>query len=132
MKWRLFPALLLALSTSLVACGGDGSPPGPDAAVYQSRGVVRRLPAEGAANPEIWLRHEAIPDFVDIEGNTVGMESMTMPFRLDPSVSLVGIETGEKVAFELAVDWDADLPVRITDLEELAPELSLDFESEAP
>ena len=55
------------------------------------------------------------------------MDSMTMPFRLEPGVSLVGLEAGEKVRFELGVDWEADVPVRITDLEELAPEVELVF-----
>lgn len=120
----------LLLAVALAACAGGEGRPESEAAVYTSRGVVRRLPTEGSTAPEIWIRHEAIPDFTDIEGQRVGMDSMTMPFRLDPGVSLEGLEAGDKVRFELSVDWEADLPARITDLEELAPEVELDFSAE--
>ena len=38
--------------------------------------AVAEIPAE------VQIRHEAIPDFVDMEGRRVGMDAMTMPFSV--------------------------------------------------
>ena len=41
-----------------------------------------RLPDPADPQHEIWIRHEAIPDFTSDEGQVVGMDAMTMPFAL--------------------------------------------------
>ena len=73
------------------------------------------------------MRHEAMPGFVGIDGEVVGMESMTMPFPVGEGVELDGVEVGDKVGFTLEVEWEGDPPYRITRVEELGAETVLDL-----
>ena len=100
---RLAAAIAVALLVAL-GCRGDRAPAAAgEARRYSVRGEVVRLPA--ADGRELLIRHEAIPDFVDHQGKTVGMDSMTMPFPVDPSVSLGGVAVGDKVRFRFRMDW---------------------------
>lgn len=92
---------------------------------YEVRGVVGGLPTE--SSPALTVRHEAVPDFVDFEGEVVGMDSMSMPFPLADGVDITGIEPGDKVAFTLEVEWEGDVPYRISRIEELPAETELDL-----
>ena len=80
-------AALLALSL-LVGCRGGpdaGAPAaGPGARRYTVRAEVVALPRPQSRPPQLTVRHEAIPGFVDREGATVGMPSMVMPLDLGP------------------------------------------------
>lgn len=119
-------ALALVL---LAACGGSKEiqsdvPP----KTYEVRGMVRQISPADAEERQIWIHHEAIPDFVDIRGETSPMDAMTMPFHLAASVDLSGIEPGDKVSFRLDVDWSASVPARIGSLRVIAPETPLSFE----
>jgi hypothetical protein len=98
-------AALLAF-TLLLACRGGArqEPPGGSAHRYGVRGEVVRI-AEGAGGPELWIRHEAIPEFVDQAGKVVGMHAMVMPFRARPDVAVAKLRAGDKIRFRLAVDW---------------------------
>jgi hypothetical protein len=89
------------------------------------RGEVTRLPS--AAEPALFVRHEAIPGFVDMDGEVVAMESMTMPFPLAAGVALAGIAPGDRVRFTLEVEWEGDPPYRITRVEKLAAGTVLDL-----
>jgi Cu/Ag efflux protein CusF len=127
--------LLLALVAivTLGACSpkpeatvtGEPAEAAPAVQRYEARGVVSRLPTESA--PALYVRHETIPDFVGMDGEVVGMDSMTMPFPLADGVDLAGIEPGDKVAFTLEVEWEGDLPYRISRIEELPPDTALDL-----
>lgn len=92
---------------------------------YEVRGEVVRLPSAEA--DALTVRHEAIPGFVGVDGQVVGMDSMTMPFPLAEGVALDGVEVGDKVEFTLEVAWEGDPPYRITRVEELGAETVLDF-----
>ena len=130
LRRRAFPVtLLVALLLVAVACGPAAAPPKPGAdQSYQVRGEIARLPEAGAPSPEIWIRHEAIPDFATEEGQKVGMDAMTMPFALDPALSLQGFATGDKVGFTLEVRWaDRAAPARVVRLEKLPAETELVF-----
>ena len=105
----LFPTLLL-----LAACGEPSADRPPD--VYTVRGVVRQLPS--ALANELHVRHEAIADFRDADGEVVGMESMTMPFPLADAALTAGVEPGDKVEMVFEVRWDGGHPLRITALED--------------
>ncbi len=72
---------------------------------YTVRGEVVKLPVAGAKPPQLLLRHEAIPDFVDHTGKASGMDPMTMPFDLAPSASTKELAVGDKVRARLDVDW---------------------------
>jgi Cu/Ag efflux protein CusF len=122
-------ALVLA---TLVACGGShqhdeaasGSAP---PTVYSVRGVVSELPPEG--QPPSWMRveHEAIPDFIGIGGDPEPMHAMTMRFPVAEGVDLGTVAVGDKVAFELEVDYNASEIARILSLSPLPPETELEL-----
>jgi Cu/Ag efflux protein CusF len=123
-------AVLLLFAVVLVnGCGGAEK---QEAAVppqsYAMRGMVRQISEPDVEERQIWIHHEAIDDFVDIRGDTVPMDAMTMPFHLAESVNLTGVEPGDKVSFRLDVDWSAGVPARIGHLEALPVETQLSFE----
>lgn len=122
---------LLLLAASHAACSGDpreadgeGEAPGV-VQRYEVRGEVTRLPSAGV--DALSVRHEAMPGFVGIDGEVVGMESMTMPFPVGEGVELDGVEVGDKVGFTLEVEWEGDPPYRITRVEELGADTVLDL-----
>jgi len=91
---------------------------------YAVRGEVLRLPGQGEAG--LTVRHEAVPNLVDMEGKVVGMESMTMSLPLAASASTRGLAVGDKIAFVLAVDW-VKPSIAVERIERLPPETVLDF-----
>lgn len=124
-------AALLLLATALV--GGCGEAEKQESGVvpaksYEMRGVVRKISAPDVEERQIWIHHEAIPEFVDIRGNSAPMDAMTMPFHLTAAVDLSKVEVGDKVSFRLDVDWSASVPARIGHLENLPGETRFAFE----
>ena len=117
---RFGPCWAAALLT-LVSCGGErGSGSGAqETATYLSSGEIRRLPDTDSRGSEIWIRHEEIPDFVDMDGEKVGMETMTMPFPLADSGLLEGLEVGDRVEFVFEVNWEGNHPLRLTRIEKV-------------
>jgi len=115
--------------SSMVACSGPGEGEPAEVRRYQVRGQVVRPVDTSAAERSLWITHEAIPDFVGIDGEVEGMHSMTMPFALDPSLETSGLAKGTKVRFELTVDWAAAQAGTITAIEILPAETTLSFES---
>lgn len=99
-------ASALALGAA-AACRGGEAPPPPGATVrrYTVAAEVVALPRPGQP-PQLTVRHEAIPDFADREGRTVGMPSMVMALDLDPGASAQGLAPGDRVELTLAVDWE--------------------------
>ena len=126
-----FASVFLLLPLAGAACSGSvqqGAGAGeasPAVQRYEVRGEVNRLPAASA--DALFVRHEAIPGFVDMDGEVVGMDSMTMPFPLADGVDLAGIQPGDKVRFTLEVEWEGDPPYRITRVEELPAATALDL-----
>ena len=124
-----FATRLLLGIVLVVGCGGETTqqsdvPPRS----YEMRGMVRQISAPDVEERQIWIHHEAIPEFVDIRGNSAPMDAMTMPFHLSESVNLSEVEPGDRVAFRLDVDWSASVPARIGALELLPSETRLAFE----
>jgi Cu/Ag efflux protein CusF len=128
---RPFASVFLLLPLAVAACSGSvqqGAGTGeasPAVQRYEVRGEVTRLPSPAA--DALFVRHEAIPEFVDMDGEAAAMESMTMPFPLADGVDLAGIEPGDKVRFTLEVEWEGDPPYRITRVEELPAATALDL-----
>lgn len=117
---------LLCLPMTLAACGETTPPPPPD--VYTSRGVIRQLPANGAAKPEIFIQHEEIAEFRDQNGDVVGMESMAMPFPIDASATWNDLRVGDKIAFTFEMQWHGGHPLRLTEWQILSADTRLGFE----
>lgn len=124
----LRPVLALAVLAAGACAPAAETPAAAEASAiqrYEVRGVVGGLPS--ASVPAISIRHEAVPEFVGFEGEVVGMDSMSMPFPLADGVDLAGIEPGDKVAFTLEIEWEDDVPYRISRIEELPPDTELDL-----
>jgi len=124
--FRSSPLALLLLLAPL-GCGPGRTPDAPVDATYSVRGEVAKLPTEGSN--EIWIHHEAIPDFRNERGETVGMESMTMPFPLGAEVALGDLATGDRVAFDFEVRWKGrGRPLAVTRIERLPAGTRLAFD----
>lgn len=117
---------LTVCALALLPLAGCGTETGRS---YTLRGEVTQPPSPSG---ELYLRHEAIDDWTSRSGQVEGMDSMTMPFAIDQGVSLEGLQAGDKVEATLNVDWEADLPVKITQLRELPPDTKLDFREAKP
>lgn len=122
---------LVALTTLLAACGGqtqvsDDDLPPP--AAYEVRGLVRQVKEQSIGRTQLSIHHEAMPEFVGIQGEVEGMKSMTMPFTVAETVDLEGVAPGTKVLFQLTVDWSAPEPALITGIEVLPEDFELQLE----
>ena len=115
--------------SSILACSASQHGEPKEVHRYEVRGRIVRPIDTSAARRSLWLTHEAIPDFVGINGEVEGMHSMTMSFLLDDAVDTSGLVEGAKVQFELSVDWSAPEAGKITAIEILPPETELSFES---
>jgi len=120
---------LVALSLPVLGCGGgekQAAPKGPDA-VYEVRGEIARLP--DPSSPDIWIRHESIPGFRNATGDIVGMDSMTMPFGVGDDSALDQLAVGDRIAFRLEIDWEANgSPSQVVDVHKLEPGTRLEFD----
>lgn len=125
------PAVLATAALALLgfSCRPAEGPEGDAAAgqTYTVRGEVTAVPGEGMPDGQVRIHHEAIPDFVDYDGETVGMASMAMPFPAGEGVELAGLAPGDKIQFVLEVTWEGSPPYQITRIERLPPETDLDF-----
>lgn len=96
------------------------------------RGVIRELPDPRDPLSGLYIRHEAIDDWVGMDGEIQPMDSMTMPFPVSDDVTFEGIETGDKVTFTLVVDYDADPAIEVTEVQKLPADTELEFRSARP
>lgn len=115
MRRRCFVSILL-LGAVFVACGGGEEPP-PDPKLYEVRGLFVRIEDDGLT---MTVRHEEIPGY---------MATMTMPFKVQDASLLEGLEYGDKIRFELAVDSTGSV---VTSIEELPEDTVLSFERSTP
>jgi hypothetical protein len=125
---RKLHVLGLGLLSILAAACGPKAPQAPTApdGTYQVRGEIARLPAAGSR--EVGIRHEAIPDFRDEKGTTVGMDSMTMPFPAVAGVELGGLAVGDRGTFTFEVRWRGTPPLVLTRWEPLPAGTRLSFD----
>jgi Cu/Ag efflux protein CusF len=113
---RLATLLLLATLWPATAC--RKAPPSRDASnarQYTVRGTVVQV-MDPRVGHEVLIAHDAIPGFVDAEGESTLMPPMTMPFSAAQDVNLAGLTQGTPVEFILSVDWKASPPVQITSI----------------
>jgi hypothetical protein len=122
---RFFSALLCALALLAAGCARSGRD-------YTVRGRVAQLPEPGNPASGFVVAHQAVDDFVDRQGEVVGMDPMTMTFPLSSEVSLAGLAVNDPVEFTLHVDWSATPPVRITQVHKLPPGTPIVFRAAQP
>lgn len=127
-------AALLCFALTSAGCErsappADAEPATPPDQTYTVRGEVAGMPREGDALRQIRIHHEALPGFVGIEGDVVGMASMTMPFPVANSVDLDDLENGDKVEMTFEVRWEGSPPLQVVELEKLPADTPLDFET---
>jgi Cu/Ag efflux protein CusF len=89
--------------------------------------VVRQVRELPDGRSQLSVHHEEIADFVSINGEVIGMKSMTMPFSVAESVDLTGVQAGSKISFALSVDWSRTEPALIESLEILTEEAVLEL-----
>ena len=107
-------AVAVAALLVLAACGAEQEPNGKR---YDVDGVVRGIDRSGETT-RLTIEHEAIPDFVDIDGQVVGMDAMTMTMSVWSGASVPAtLIVGDAVRFRLDVDWGRIPSALIVDLE---------------
>ena len=102
MRREALGAVLAALSIG-AGCHAKNASTDQPVKRYTVRAEVVSLPTEPGG--ELTLRHESVPDFTDVTGAVVGMDSMVMPFPVARGVSLENLTPGAKVEVVFSVDW---------------------------
>ena len=116
----------MVVAALLLSCRGGAPAGGGELRRYTVRGEIVQLPSADRPGSDLMVRHEAIDDFVDGTGQIVGMDSMVMPFRVDPAVSLQGLAVGDPIALRFAMDWEKP-SLRVESVERLPPGTALRF-----
>ena len=119
-KIMLMAAVLIP--ASITGCGEKKETP----AVYTVRGEVKSLPS--AADADIFIHHEAIPEFVNNRGKATGMMSMSMGFAPAKEVDISPLTVGEKIEFSFDVAWKRNPPVQLTSYSVLPADTVLTLE----
>jgi hypothetical protein len=124
-------AIVVAIVVAVLGagCSKRGEPAEADQ-TYTVRGAVERMPTP--SDHHMYVRHEAIPDFVHEDGVARGMDSMSMPFDIGEGVSTDGVTVGTKVTMTFEVRWKSSHRLRITAIEALPADTELQFERSAP
>lgn len=129
------PALAALLAVSAAAlvpgCRDRGGADAAAVRVYTIRAEVVGVPPPDAGPRRLVVRHEAVDDFVDASGATVGMGSMVMPLDVAPSVALDGVRAGDVVELRLAAGWSPPL-LRIDAIRKLPAGTALEFRRARP
>jgi Cu/Ag efflux protein CusF len=138
MTRRFLTLLTIALIATLAACGGNdesatteqaaasADPPGTDR--YTVQGEVAKLPAE-TGDTSLYIRHAAIPDYKNENGEVVGMSTMTMPFPVAEGVSIEGLDPGDPVEFTFTMRWKPQGHYEIVEITELPAGTEIDFDA---
>ena len=108
---RVILCVLIALTAA--ACGSPEDT-GP-VQTYEVAGVITRLP--DGPGTELMIRHDEIPDFVNGQGEVVGMSAMTMGFPVADGIDLTNFAVDDSVGFTFVVRWGQPRPLELTKME---------------
>lgn len=104
--------LLVVLAASLLTACGKQEPAtievDPTVRSYTTRGTLLAPPDPDSDKPVASIRHEAVPDFVAIDGEVSTMKEMTMGFPVQPGVSFTGLEYLSPIEFTFEVDYSRE------------------------
>lgn len=87
---------------------------------YTTRGRVMQLGARS-----IDIQHETLPAIRGFDGKIKPMESMTMPFAVPAPLRPPGLAVGDAVGFTFEVHYESDPTLRVTAMQKLASDVSL-------
>ena len=121
-KFSISLAALLLLISGFIAAGCGNS----RSSDYEVRGVVLSV-----SEKSIDLLHEAIHNFRNQEGETVGMDVMAMTFGVRDNVSVNNITAGDKVYVKFNVNWSRNPRLMITSIRALEPDVKLQLDGYA-
>lgn len=126
---RMMTVLTLTVMMMAAGCGSDATPAaaGSKTYTYTVRGEIVQLPSAESVDQQMLIRHEAIPDFINDQGEKVGMMSMTMQFPVGKDVSLEGLAVGDAISFTFDLDWSGTPPYKVVKIEKLAAGTELNF-----
>ncbi|GAB4198017.1 MAG: hypothetical protein Kow00105_12010 [Phycisphaeraceae bacterium] len=96
---------------------------------YTVRGRLVSLPDPSNPASELRIRHEAIDDFKDAEGNITPMRAMTMIFPPAPGLSLEEFSVNDTVEFVFEMQWKPRVEMRVTSIRKLPSDTILNFGS---
>lgn len=125
-------AVLLSILGILAIAGGCTGKGSDSGRTYTTRGQVVQLPDPANPGTGLTLNHEAVDQFMDRQGEIVGMDPMSMPFPVAKDVSLEGIQVSDVVEFKLHVDWSQEPAAEITEIRKLPAGTKLDFRAAKP
>lgn len=114
---RSFLALLL--TASVFAGCQQAEPRQPAEHTYKVRGFVVSVAPDSQGKKQIKLRHEAIPQFFDAQGNSKPMHAMTMSFPVDEQIRIDDLQKGEEVEVTYEVRWKSSPRETISSLTRL-------------
>jgi len=118
-------------SLAISGCGEEAQAPAP-AASYTTQGRVVMVKTPDSPASSLKIHHEAIPNFVDGQGQVVGMPSHPMDFpRVADTIDVDSLVVGRAVRFTFDVTWDPSPSWIITELEFLPDETRFAFEQPA-
>jgi hypothetical protein len=124
----LLAAGLVVCSLGLSSCGeGSGSNPSqqtaaPDAR-YTTQGRVAMVVSPDSPASTFKIHHEAIPNFVNGQGEVVGMNSHPMDFpNVAEGIDVGSLKVGDPVRFTFDVTWGESTPKWVITELELLPE----------
>ena len=87
---------------------------------YQTKGTIR---SSLKGDPKMMrVEHDPIPQFKNAQGQVVGMKSMTMPFQINPEISLNDLQAGDRIEFTFKVEWSPHQKIEIINLKHIHQE----------
>lgn len=120
----------------LFGCRGDdrgaSADLGPPDQTYTTRGRIHDLPDPSRPASGLSVTHEAIDDFIDRDGEVVGMDAMTMPLTPARDLSLEGFEVGDIVQLTFEVRWQPRPSTRVIEMRKLPAGTELEFRAAQP
>jgi Cu/Ag efflux protein CusF len=92
---------------------------------YTVRGVLVSEPTPDGSSSVLRIQHESIPDMVGHNGEVSGMDAMTMQFATRDGLSVEELSVGDKIEFDLNIDWDSNPALRIMEIRPLTADTEL-------
>lgn len=123
--WRRL-ALLVVLVALPMGCGESAESELPE--VYSVRGEVVQLPSPDNPASSFLVHHEAIPMFLNANGQVEPMPEMTMEFPPAAGLDVSQLNVGDKVRLTFEVSWSGpNKGWEATKVDVLLPDTPLDF-----